>query len=100
MIANELVTNAIKHGRGEDGRVQLDIRTARRDGALVIGVRDHGSGVHDAWLESQTSLGSRILSALVQQVRGSLDVQNMDGAEFTLRVPLDAPPSSRPAPSA
>ncbi|MBN1935816.1 MAG: histidine kinase [Anaerolineae bacterium] len=45
LILQPLVENAVKHGRGDDGRIALDIRIALTDACVSITVADQGPGM-------------------------------------------------------
>lgn len=88
LVLNELVTNALKHGRGESLRVG-----GVRDGAdLTLWVVDDGGGLDDGFDLSQSrSLGLRLVRGLVQdQLGGAFSLESTgDGTRaaltFTLR---------------
>ncbi|MCX5742448.1 MAG: PAS domain S-box protein, partial [Proteobacteria bacterium] len=44
LIVNELMTNAIKHGRSADGRCRIRVTLSHRDGELHLEVADRGQG--------------------------------------------------------
>ena len=44
LLLQPLVENALKHGRGHDGRAEVQIRALRDGDELRIEVSDHGSG--------------------------------------------------------
>jgi len=104
-----LVDNACKYaGRAEDRRVHL--RASRRDGAVVLAVRDHGPGIdpegrrrlfrafrksaHEAAASAPgIGLGLALSRRLARSMGGDLrcEVPPDGGASFALRLPCDAP---------
>lgn len=90
LIANELVTNAIKYGcPGRTGDVLLELATTE-DGGLHLEVRDWGPGLPQGFQidTAGQSLGMTLVSAFVGQLEGTLDVSSADpGARFTVRIP-------------
>jgi PAS domain S-box-containing protein len=101
LIANELIQNCIKHGlRGGSGR--LDIRlSAIQDpshrhsggasedewGELMVG--DTGPGLPpDLDPARARSMGLRLVTMLVRQLRGELEVRPGPGAVLAVRFPL------------
>ncbi len=98
LILNELVTNALKHGRSPDGvhRLHVDVRAAPDGVVLVVG--DHGPGLPPDFVQRRrSSLGMKIIDALVKQLGATLQVASEPGARFALHVPVSptVPPSPR-----
>jgi PAS domain S-box-containing protein len=91
LILNELLTNALKHGRSADGTCTLHVDVAPADADLVLVVRDAGPGMPDT-ARSSTSLGMQLVRSLTRQLRGRIDFLNDGGSRVTLRVPLPAKP--------
>ena len=87
LILNELITNALKYGRGVDGtppHVQVTIRAAS-DG-FTLAVRDHGPGLPESFnLASSKRLGLTMVRALSRQLGGHLHVSHANpGTCFTV----------------
>lgn len=75
LITSELIANAVKYAfaPGNPGIVSLAIR--RHDAGFVLEVADNGCGLPDDFdLAGGTGLGIRIVTALVRQVRGAIDL--------------------------
>jgi two-component sensor histidine kinase len=74
VIANELITNAVRHGTPEDdGQRRVDVRLGCDDGAFRLSVWNSGNSV-PAGLDpsQQTGLGlSLVQSLVVGQYRGA-----------------------------
>jgi two-component sensor histidine kinase len=86
IIVNELVTNACKHAFG-DGGGAIHVRTWREDGAAYIEVEDDGRGFVAG--EARPGLGSRLVTAFLQRLKGRSDVRSSpEGTVHRLRVPL------------
>ncbi len=69
LIANELVTNALKHAFPDESAGNIQV-TLRRTGAdLTLAVEDNGIGCPDGATEG---LGSRLTRLLVQQLHGNM----------------------------
>lgn len=87
LIANELVTNAVKH-RGDD---PAEVAVAlRRDGpALVLTVTDQGPGLPPGFdLKRSKSLGLRIINGLAGQIGATVtQLNSARGAVFQVVVP-------------
>jgi len=87
IIVNELVTNACKHAF-PDGRGAIVVRCARAGDAARIEVADDGKGMPTG-PERRTGLGTRLVGAFVQRVRGVSEVQSSGaGTVHVVTVPL------------
>ncbi len=81
LILNELVTNALKHAfpPGTDGEILVELRPLEEDTFEMI-VRDNGVGIPDELdVGSTATLGLQIVSTLVRQIEGSIEVQKDGG---------------------
>ncbi|MFO1075439.1 MAG: histidine kinase dimerization/phosphoacceptor domain -containing protein [Geminicoccaceae bacterium] len=92
LVVNELVTNAVKHGRQGDGepcRVEVRLERAGPD-EVVLSVSDDGAGLPPGFDPAKTTgLGMRIVLAFAQQLGATLEFgPSAKGAEFALRIPL------------
>jgi PAS domain S-box-containing protein len=85
LILNELLTNALKHGRDADGRCALTITIGPSDGGVLLSVSDAGPGFQGK--PSQTSLGMQLIRSLTRQLRAKLEIAPGPGARVTLRIP-------------
>jgi two-component sensor histidine kinase len=84
LLVNELVTNAAKHGAGA-----IEVTYTDTDGQHQLAVRDEGPGLPPDFDAdgARTSLGMRIISLLVKQLRGTMTAVNgpdAKGACFTV----------------
>ncbi len=91
LILNELITNAFKHGRGEDGVCRVTIEVRRGADRFVLRVSDGGRGFTEAWSTlRRRSLGAQIVESLVRQLRARLEVESTPaGARFTVHCPRE-----------
>lgn len=99
LIANELITNAIKHRGAASARVSVDLV---RDGAtLVLTVADHGPGLPDGFqIGRSRSLGMRLVTSLASQIGATVTVLPVaEGAAFRISLPLPAPEEELPQPA-
>jgi two-component sensor histidine kinase len=89
LIANELITNALKHafaGR-RDGTLTIGLRTA--DGRHELSVADDGPGFPSA-IDPTTArtLGQRLVRDLARQIRGELEIDTASsGTRIVIRWP-------------
>ena len=89
LVLNELISNAYKHAfdNGCAGHIQITLRSVSSD-CLVLRVADSGSGLPANFNPGQTnSLGLTIVSALIKQIKGTLEWQNEQGAVFSIMFP-------------
>jgi two-component sensor histidine kinase len=89
LIVNEIITNALKHGRSADGSCRIRIRTRSEEGHLVLEIGDEGPGLPaDFETRRSDSLGVSIIKSLIGQMRGKLVTSSSPGATFHITVPL------------
>ena len=83
-VAQEAMTNVVRHARAD--RVELTLE--RRDGAVVLTVRDDGCGIEPRHMRSATGVAGMRERALL--VGGSLSVSGSpaSGTDVQLRVPV------------
>jgi PAS domain S-box-containing protein len=105
-IAQEAVTNAIRHGKAS----RIDIRLAKRNGALTLSISDHGKGMPQSLIDtvrqglavsrppngSPVGMGLRTMQYRACVVGGTLDVTQRKGGGTTLTCTLQ-PESIPPA---
>ena len=84
LIVNELITNAVQHGRGECGRVGIKIELHKDDDEWVLSVTDDGPGF-DLKETGRRASGLGLVSGLARQLRGRLDVTRAQGAHCVVR---------------
>jgi two-component sensor histidine kinase len=89
LIVNELLTNAVKHGRSADGRARVRVEIARREGGFTVTVSDGGAGLA-ADGPTPGRLGSHLVQVLCRQLRGSVRQRSEQGLHVTVDLPLDA----------
>jgi two-component sensor histidine kinase len=96
LIINELVSNALKHAFPQTGpntgekeneiRVELG---ADPDRQVTLIVGDNGIGFpQDVDFRNTESLGMQLVTTLVNQLNGSLELDSNDGTQFTIRFPM------------
>lgn len=91
LILNELITNALKHAfpGGRNGSIHVELRQAP-GGAVMLVVSDDGIGLaHDVDPRSSTTLGMQLVSTLVEQLDGEIEVVRRDGMAFHVTFPVD-----------
>jgi PAS domain S-box-containing protein len=90
LVLNELLTNALKHGRSADGSARVAVTLRDHGDRYDLTVRDHGPGLPaDFDLQragDATSLGMKLILSLVRQLRAELSFHTDDGAWVAVRV--------------
>lgn len=92
LIINELVSNALKYAFSESTGVEEIIvsLSSNGNGFKKISVRDNGIGIPDnVIMESTGTLGMQLVHLLTEQMNGSLRIDNTNGTECVIEVPLD-----------
>jgi len=87
LIANELVTNAAKHGAG---KIDVAFRAGADTNRLIV--CDEGTGTTDGFdpYAATAGLGMRVITTLAKQLQGTLDAgprADGSGACFTVQFP-------------
>jgi PAS domain S-box-containing protein len=89
MIVNELVSNSLKHAfPGRDkGKIRIKLRReeSESDGStnFIMKVSDNGVGIpEDIDIEALESLGLQLVTTLVDQLDGELELKRDNGTEF------------------
>ncbi len=104
IIINELISNSLKHAFADrdNGRIQIkfcreesqeskDNGTGNNNEGLkgisfILIVSDNGIGVPESFdLENPDSLGIQLVTTLVDQLDGELELRRDNGTEFTIR---------------
>jgi two-component sensor histidine kinase len=86
LIVNELISNALKHGfpEGRCGQLDIDLRRVPGDG-YMLRIKDDGVGFPEGLDFRKTeTLGMQIISTLVEQIDGRLELNREKGTAFRL----------------
>ncbi|MFP4232569.1 MAG: PAS domain S-box protein [Spirochaetaceae bacterium] len=92
LLVNEIATNAIKHGFGEEAHARFGVRFEkdREAGQYVLELSNTGAPFpEDVDIESPRSLGLQLVSAHVQQLQGTLHLRKRPHPHFTIRFPTE-----------
>ena len=91
LILNELISNALKHAFPNESRGTLKIQMRGAPGGeFELVVADNGVGI-DAGFDAATSvsLGMRLVSTLVKQLEGRLQILREAGTTIRISFPLE-----------
>jgi two-component sensor histidine kinase len=95
IIINELVSNAFKYAfKGRiNGEIRIKLSRNGSNGAgttFVLMVSDNGIGIPENLnIEDLDSLGMQLVTSLVDQLDGTLDLHRNEGTEFTMQFPIN-----------
>jgi two-component sensor histidine kinase len=99
LILNELLTNAVKHGKPAGARQALSLRLSLNSEKLSIEVRDNGPGF-DLGVDKKRSSGIGLVRGLLRQLGGALEVRREDGACCIATIPARWAGAAKSAPVA
>jgi two-component sensor histidine kinase len=97
IIVNELISNSLKHAfSGRDkGEIKIELgrekkeeykEKGRKNNIFTLIVSDNGIGIPDNLnIEDLDSLGLQLVTSLVDQLDGELELRRDNGTEFTIR---------------
>jgi two-component sensor histidine kinase len=94
LIINETATNALKYGFTEDvePRFSVELKENRTEHEHALVISNSGNSFpDDIPIENPTTLGLRLISALVTQLQGKLELQRRPHPVFTIRFPMEEP---------
>lgn len=89
LIINELISNSIKHAfPGERvGKVTIDFGETV-GGTYTLVVSDDGVGLPQGFdFQNTDTLGLKLVSTLVEQIDGTLEIENKKGSSFKITFP-------------
>lgn len=93
LIINELVSNSLKYAfpqvQGTDKKIakkgEIDIQLTADDGRVMLLVKDNGVGLPaDLDIETADSFGLQLVTTLVLQLNGEIDIKRKPGATFKI----------------
>jgi two-component sensor histidine kinase len=89
LILNEIISNCFKHAfKGRtDGNIEISIQRSSDD-LVLLKVKDDGVGIplNNDINYSQT-LGFELIRGLVQQLKGTIQVESKHGSEVSIQFP-------------
>ena len=93
IIVNELISNSLKHAFTEkhEGEIRIglcsdaEMSDEMKKSVFILTISDDGKGIsEDFELESAESLGLQLVSILVDQLNGEIEINRSQGTEFRI----------------
>jgi two-component sensor histidine kinase len=86
LIANEVITNSLKHAFPNHAEGKVSIEFSRNGKTCQLKIADNGVGMKsNVGDEESGSLGLRLVRLLIDQLRGTLDFDGNRGTSFLIR---------------
>ncbi|HSP88934.1 MAG TPA: PAS domain S-box protein [Ignavibacteriaceae bacterium] len=89
LIINELVSNSLKYAfKGkEKGKISISVNYSKNNNELYLNVTDDGIGLPDDFnIQEVKSLGLELVSSIVQQLNGNLNISKNGKTEFKITI--------------
>ena len=88
LILNELLTNCLKYAFPNGMKGVVTVRFKNEQDNYLFSVEDDGIGMPENFvIEESDSLGLQLVSSLVLQLHGKLELSGINGSLFTIRFP-------------
>jgi PAS domain S-box-containing protein len=92
IIVNELVSNSLKHAftENDEGEIRIQLCREHKDNEIdrscfTMTVSDNGKGISEnIEMESLETLGLQLVSILVEQLDGNIELKRVQGTEFKI----------------
>ncbi len=86
LIANELITNALKYAfiKNQTGKIQIRLVRTTKEKELLFQVEDNGIGKPDHASPKGTGFGTELITLLVKQLDGKLTFDNHEGTAVSI----------------
>lgn len=94
IMANEILSNALKHafGNGQEGLIRLEF--SRVDAYIHLRIHDNGPGVPAGFnYETARSFGMRMIHSLAKKINAEVAYSSKNGTLVTVRVPASDHPT-------
>jgi PAS domain S-box-containing protein len=84
LIFNELMTNALKHAFNSKDNGEISVSITTEDKKVKLFFSDNGTGLPEDFINRKDSLGLTIITSLVEQNKGTLNINNNNGTEYII----------------
>jgi PAS domain S-box-containing protein len=83
LVTNEIITNSIKHAFKENKEGIINIKLDKQNDLCSLSISDNGIGLPKSFdINNTRTLGVHLISGLVSQIQGKLEIRNRVGTEF------------------
>jgi len=89
LIINETITNSCKHALSSDGKVKIEISMTSESSIMELKIKDNGPGIPEK-KSTTDGLGMKLIQALTQQLKGTVDIYSDKGTVTLIRFPLES----------
>ena len=91
LIINEILTNAFKYAFDETESPEISVSLGMAgEGMVVLRISDNGKGFPAGFdISKSAGLGLKIVNMLVNQIRGTRQVESVNGVTYTITFPQD-----------
>ncbi|MBS3819439.1 MEDS domain-containing protein [bacterium] len=88
LIVNELVSNSLKHAFPDEREGEIRIKFHKKDSGYELQISDNGVGLpEDLDLRKATSMGMQLVSSLVDQIEGEIELSRKPQTSFKITFP-------------
>ena len=85
LIANELVSNALKYAFPDNSKGQIKLILSENENEISLGIEDNGVGLpKDIDHENTNTLGLQLVMTLVEQLDGNIDLKSENGTNYLI----------------
>lgn len=89
LIANEIITNAVKHAFPNDRMGEINIELKNHVDYVDLKIKDNGIGMNAINNEDTiNTLGRELIHSLVEQINAEIKIENSQGLMYFIRIPL------------
>jgi two-component sensor histidine kinase len=89
LIANEIITNAVKHAFPNDRMGEINIELKNHVDYVDLKIKDNGIGMNAINNEDTiNTLGRELIHSLVEQINAEIKIENSQGLIYVIRIPL------------
>jgi two-component sensor histidine kinase len=87
LLLNELITNAIKHGFGKDGKGKIGIKLIEVDRTkLELTVYNTGKSIPESIdIHKTETFGMQLINILIEQLNGTIQMERKEGTKFLIK---------------
>lgn len=85
LIVNEIISNSLKYAFADDRSGEINISLKKKQTGFELKIFDNGIGMPEGFdIHTSQSLGMQIITSLVTQIQGSLELTSDKGTAYTI----------------